>query len=270
MVDPYYEVTDYTYAADYPSGPEMGCDVWPLSGNNQSWYGNVYIFKVDDIISGVDVKIANNPSNVGEEILAEIFEWDAGNGAWTSSWNSGANTHILTASDIGNWVTLPTGGFTAFSSTEFYLVTVSQYANTTDPIFAKQGDEKLSRSAGYGYSTTAGDFGGEGYFDRINPMVRARVNAAEVGIQEDAIQEKFMIYPNPANNEINVTLTLDNAPNTTINVLDISGKVIKKSDLGLVNGDKKVTISLEDVNTGVYFIEMINDNGRTVKKFVKK
>ncbi|MCB9223796.1 MAG: T9SS type A sorting domain-containing protein [Crocinitomicaceae bacterium] len=271
IVDAYYEVTDYTYATDYPVGAELGCDVWPLSGNNQAWYGNVFIFKVDDIISGIDCKIANNSSNVGEEVVAEIFSFDGVNGIWVSEWSNTSNVYVLGASDIGNWITIPVpGGFVATQAQESYLVTVSQYANTTDPVFAKQGDAKLSRVQGYGFSNTSGDYGGQAFFDRISPMVRARVNAAEVSIEENEIVESFSVYPNPANDQINIAMTLDNAPNTVINVLDITGKVIKRVDLGLVNGDKTMSISLDNVTTGVYFIEMINDNGRMVKKFTKK
>ena len=58
--------------------------------------------------------------------------------------------------------------------------------------------------------------------------------------------------------------------NTVINVLDITGQVIKTIYVGEVNGDKNLTISLDEMSTGIYFIELVNADGRQVKKFVKR
>ena len=55
-----------------------------------------------------------------------------------------------------------------------------------------------------------------------------------------------------------------------VNVLDISGKVIKTVTLGQVNGDATISVDLSEFTTGVYFIEMTNNDGKQVKKFVKK
>jgi hypothetical protein len=275
LVDDHFEVTDYIYAADYPVGAEIGCTTPPGIDNFQEMrFGNVFAFKTDDVLSGIDFKLTSNASNVGELVFAQVFAFDGQSGEWFSEWdNNGQPVYTVDAADLGNWVTVAVNagnGLNVFETTEYYLVTVGTISGTTDPVFARQGDMKLGRVAGYGTVEASGNPGGATYFDRISPMVRARVNQNEVGIEEQAIQESFMVFPNPANTEINVAMNLDNADNTVVNVLDISGKVIKTMTLGTVNGQMTITVPLTDLANGVYFIEMANDNGNQVKKFVKK
>ena len=80
----------------------------------------------------------------------------------------------------------------------------------------------------------------------------------------------FRIYPNPATDILNVSFALNNSEQTQVNVLDISGKVINQVNLGTVNGKTNVSVSLEELSKGVYFIELVNSEGKQVKKFVKK
>jgi len=270
LVDAFYEVTDFTYAADFAEGSAVGCDAWPLSGNTEGWYGNVFLFKGSDQISGIDFKVANNASNVGEIVYGEIYSFDTGTSEWVSQWDNNSTGHPIVSGDLGNIVTMSTDGFSVNEITEFYLVTVKQLAPTTDPIFERQGDVKLGRTQGYSFSSTNSEYGGISFFDRLAPIVRARVNSAEVGIDDTQMDEKFSVYPNPASDVVNVNVTLTNSENTTIKVLDISGKVIQTINLGTVNGEQKVAVSVADFSTGVYFIEMTNTNGKQVKKFVKK
>lgn len=275
LVDDNYEITQYTYAADYPVGTEMGCEIFPgVSGSDDLYFGNVFGFEQDDWISGIDFKLTSFSSNTGEDVYAAIYYFDEGTGEWVAEWdNNQQPVYTVDAADLGNWVTVAVNspnGVLVSQTTEYYLVTVGTLGETAEPLFARQGDMKLGRVAGYGYFDNSSAYGGATYFDRISPMVRARVNPAELGVEESAITEQFSIYPNPANTEINVAMTLDNAENTVVKVLDISGKVISTMNLGTVNGQQTVSISLEGVSTGVYFVEMSNDNNTQVKKFVKK
>ena len=57
---------------------------------------------------------------------------------------------------------------------------------------------------------------------------------------------------------------------TTVNVIDITGKVIRTINLGTTNGTQQISIDLNELTTGIYFVELVNDNGTQIKKFVKK
>ena len=75
------------------------------------------------------------------------------------------------------------------------------------------------------------------------------------------------IAPNPSNGL--VTITKNNQTTISkINVFDINGKVVKiiDSELNL----ESIQIDLSKFSSGVYFVEISNDNDKIVRKIVKE
>lgn len=79
------------------------------------------------------------------------------------------------------------------------------------------------------------------------------------GIVEFA-DNTFKIYPNPATSVINITSELNGE--TEINFFDMTGRCVKNI---IVNDIKETTINIEDLEKGVYFI---NVNGKVEKLIV--
>ena len=262
VIDDYYELTEFTYAQDFAEGAAVGITNWPLE-TGEGRFGNLFGFPIDDEVSAMHVKIANNTSNVGQLIFYEIYFND---GSGWSYLEGSADDYEIQSSDIGQIITLPLEGGIAVSSANLYLFTVGHYATPTDAIFERQGD--------IGWSYIQGAITDEttlaAFFDRKAPIVRLRVGANDVSVGEEEKPEHFAVYPNPAVDAVNVCLSLNAYENTVINVLDLTGKVVKTINLGDVNGSKTVAVSLDEMNSGVYFIELVNQNGRQVEKFVKK
>ncbi len=78
------------------------------------------------------------------------------------------------------------------------------------------------------------------------------------------------IYPNPVNNELNIDITNNNGLNTSLQVTDIVSRVLKST---MVDGAMATTHNTIDISTlaqGVYFLEVLTDNGKLVNKFVKQ
>ena len=264
VTDAFYELTDFTYATDYNEGPVEPIDNWPLM-TGEAYFGSLFDFVASDEVSGIDFKLTSNTVNVGEEILASI--WYNDGTQWLEGWAL-STPYTVTASDIGNWVSIPVtqgGGGYAVNNSDLYLIMIGQYATPSQPMFERQGE--IPRSIIQGINE---DGGNVGFFDRKAPLVRARINAAEVGIEDVVAEDKFVIYPNPANEAINISIALTNSESTVVNVVDITGKVITTMNLGTVNGEKNFSVSLTDLSTGVYFVEMVNADSKQVKKFVKK
>jgi Secretion system C-terminal sorting domain len=261
IYDNYLEVTDYMYALDYNEGAVTPILEWPLL-TGTAFFGNLFDFQQNDILSGIEFKVANNPSNVGEVITYGVYRFPDGGTAW-EVYDEQYNAHTITSADLGNFVTIATTGL-AVAPLDVYLITVGQLATPLAPLFEKQGDIAWNNIQGRDEAAA-----NRGFFDRLAPIVRARI-LDDVGIEDEGLNERFTIYPNPATEGINVYISLNNAENTIINVLDISGKVIKTVNVGTVDGEKTVSISLEDISSGVYFIELVNSSNMKVKKFVKK
>jgi hypothetical protein len=83
-----------------------------------------------------------------------------------------------------------------------------------------------------------------------------------VSINNILVQNEVKLYPNPANEM--VTIEVFNGFNNNINILDLSGKLLKS-----IQSMKAITnINLSTLQAGVYFISINNENGTIIKKLI--
>jgi lysyl endopeptidase len=93
-----------------------------------------------------------------------------------------------------------------------------------------------------------------------------------IGIQPSNVSlgnslfDQVSLYPNPANDELNIDLTTV-TEKTTIDVLDITGKVVKTIR---IDGSNIATLDIKFLANGTYNVRMSNSNGSIIKRFVKK
>ena len=86
------------------------------------------------------------------------------------------------------------------------------------------------------------------------------------GISNIKANSSFNVYPNPANDYLNIQL--DKQPLTSYQVIvsDILGrKLINKTE-----NKKLVSIDVKSLNSGTYFLQIIQDGKTTARKFVVK
>jgi len=95
--------------------------------------------------------------------------------------------------------------------------------------------------------------------------IHIKVRKCDVGIDDiNQISNQIKLYPNPTNEDLNIELTHASLKINTVQLTDISGKVLFR---------KKTTanISVADYPTGLYFIDIELSNGeRVVKKVMKQ
>ncbi|MEO6902291.1 MAG: T9SS type A sorting domain-containing protein [Bacteroidia bacterium] len=75
-------------------------------------------------------------------------------------------------------------------------------------------------------------------------------------------------YPNPARNLIVVESTIPKWSPVVIQLLDLSGRVIKEIDAGEMKGVYKTVINTDDVLRGTYFIKVVTRDVVEVKKVI--
>ena len=86
-----------------------------------------------------------------------------------------------------------------------------------------------------------------------------------VGVAQQATAVSGVsIYPNPAKNEITIETSLTN--NSTIQIIDVSGKIISNNRFNT----NKTKLSVLDLDNGVYFYNILDANGNVLhsNKFV--
>lgn len=89
-----------------------------------------------------------------------------------------------------------------------------------------------------------------------------------VGLEEELSQNTILnVYPNPAKDFVNVIFNA-NANINQISIIDITGKEIIKQQLNLGIGLNETTISLNNLNAGVYFLSIISENKIETQKLI--
>ena len=221
--------------------------------------GNIFDIYTTAPLSAIDVMI-NGVAEVGAECYAKLYSIDATTGDFVFVDES--NAYTLTANDMDNIVTFSlAGGAYTLNAGESYLIVAGSNGDggtTNDLVVGTSGSSEAQTSF---YLDEAGTW----FYTTSTPMVRMNFSAA--GIEDNDASFGLNVYPNPAENEANVSVSVENA-NVAISLTDLSGKVVYNNNLGTVNGTKNVTINTSNFANGIYMVA-VNSNGNiSTKKLV--
>ncbi len=98
----------------------------------------------------------------------------------------------------------------------------------------------------------------------LNVMLTRFLNSGVVSISENFSQESIFLYPNPASNVINFQCNGENIANAQIKIFDAMGKLVLSK---IIQGS---SLNIEHLKAGFYSIEMTDDNGKNVVRFIKE
>jgi hypothetical protein len=87
------------------------------------------------------------------------------------------------------------------------------------------------------------------------------------GVKE-AIETNFSLYPNPAQEQINLSLTSMNKGDYSFEIYNQLGALVKSGSLDF-NNIRNQAINVEEMGNGVYFIKVFNLNATQTIKFIK-
>ena len=79
------------------------------------------------------------------------------------------------------------------------------------------------------------------------------------------------VYPNPTNANTTISFTLDQPSKVSINVHDVLGRSVYANNSNFYKGNHLVTFTLEDYESGIYFINTnINNQSFSNKLILNK
>lgn len=87
-----------------------------------------------------------------------------------------------------------------------------------------------------------------------------------LSLEESSFIQK--VYPNPANDKLMVSLNLQKQINSSINITDISGRIIKSLNWDLPSGQQEITIDCADIANGNYLLRLVSENNQSIMPFV--
>lgn len=93
---------------------------------------------------------------------------------------------------------------------------------------------------------------------------------SNVGIIEAAknTDAHFFIYPNPATNAVNIVNAYENDPIQQIQVIDASGKTIMLLNQSTVSSTNQITLPLDQLSMGIYFLNIQTQTQSFHKKII--
>ena len=201
-----------------------------ITFNGTTVYGSEMTFTTlpEDTPEPCDVPTNLHTTDIQNEAIA--IAWDAN--ANVSSWN------IRYSTVGGTWNT-------ATSNTNSYTITgLTGLTDYEIQVQANCGNGNLSEWSG---SITA--------------------QTTNVGIEEHLLNS-ISLYPNPANDVVNVECTMNNVQLEGIEVIDVYGKVVR-TVVG-ANNYSPIRINVSGLANGMYFVRVTTDEGVVTKTFIKK
>ncbi len=79
------------------------------------------------------------------------------------------------------------------------------------------------------------------------------------------------LYPNPVKTQLKVSFQSKESKAGVLRIRDLLGKVIKEKKTELVRGNNDMEFTVDQLNPGVYFLEInIRGEKKVVKRFIKK
>jgi hypothetical protein len=159
------------------------------------------------------------------------------------------------------------------------------------PYSALPGDTRMRVSMKYGgYSQACGNFAEgevEDYTIHVNgsggslvanpddPTIsradeRTETVADFISEEGDIVEMKLSVYPNPANDYINVDYGMRTTEDATITVSDITGRTVMTQEIGQSSeSQRQGTLTISDLQKGTYFVTVRSGQDTKTVKFMK-
>lgn len=111
------------------------------------------------------------------------------------------------------------------------------------------------------YDVTLNRGSADGWILKVTPTA---------GIGENDTENSFTLYPNPANDEINISFSSTEKVSTSLSIKDITGREIISEPFELSIGTIYRKININNLPKGIYLIEILNASAKYSRIFVKQ
>jgi hypothetical protein len=123
----------------------------------------------------------------------------------------------------------------------------------------------------YSFENTNPQLGHNYYrLEQVDIDNQSTMNAKVVDIIWGTNGSTVSIYPNPTQDVINIDLYTTKVQNTTVKVLDMSGRIVKQIQGRCEAGMNKLSISLSEISSGVYTVQVFDNDKLSHVSKVKK
>ncbi len=124
-------------------------------------------------------------------------------------------------------------------------------------MFSYQGEACVTSEEGDEVCAAAADVG-----TIVNPV------PIDVSIEEIPSVAHVNIFPNPANDLLNINLTSKQYADLAVSVLSTDGREIIQRTVGTHKGNQTISLDVSALSAGFYFVRLTSEEGNIVRKIV--
>ncbi|WMX15638.1 T9SS-dependent choice-of-anchor J family protein [Aureispira sp. CCB-E] len=163
---------------------------------------------------------------------------------WTTVWNQAGSALMTLPASQTQFVP------SAASDWRSTTVDLTAYDNTNDVVIRFKG-------------TSA--YGNNLFLDNIN-IADGVVSVNNV--QKEAAEVRIM--PNPVSSQMTLEFTMENTADANINIVNALGQQVQQVANGSFSGTNVLEVNTSELAAGVYFVNIVTEQGKTTKRFVRQ
>ena len=288
-----------SFSWDMTIGQELITNGNFATNSNWSGWQSISAGQLTKTGGGLAFQLGVVTSGKQYKIVVDVESLDGNTTVWLGGNNSiplsvGLQTLYVTAGSTNNWFGI-NNGYSSGLGSVFNSVSVIEYAGAY--VFARVAlrvdttGSSWQTVGGFGvyYPTlTANKFGlvsGQSYraqgrtfcdmnvtsyrSDWTSPIFWTQPGILPSKIEgESASIENFDVYPNPSSDIFNISFVSEEVQDLNIRVVNMLGEVIHTESLEQFIGEYTKQVNLEDYTKGVYFLEIVTNQGVVNKKIV--
>jgi hypothetical protein len=101
-------------------------------------------------------------------------------------------------------------------------------------------------------------------------IFRNYVKPVPTGVNDEALAAKMLFYPNPTQDDLTISLSLENMKEVNLQLIDVMGRTVLERKVAVNDAEFSHTIQLKDYSSGVYLLFVKVNDRVAVKKIVKQ
>ena len=242
-----FDVTEKLYSRD--NGVASG-SIQNVGSNDELelTIGNSMEIFADGEVGALEVVITVDAANAGQLIYGRVFLWDDNTEDYVEI--AVTQEYEITSSDLGGPIRLYFDDALTVTAGQELLVAVAHYGGNPEVRFATA--QSVANRTVWGYGADGNLFwlnSASAVMVRLDFSDFASVNESEVSTISVGQN-----VPNPFTNNSVITYNLNEASNVSMEIIDVTGKVVVSYNEGTIAaGEHNITVSADKLSDGVYF-----------------
>jgi sugar lactone lactonase YvrE len=197
----------------------------------------------------------------------------AGNGNWGYSGDGGP----ATVAELSPPTSVKVDAFGSIYIADFYNNVVRQ-VNVWDSAISTIAGTSIQSYSGDGGPAVSADLDlahGLGFDTWGNLYIadygnnRIRMVTTPAGISTLKQKGSISVYPNPAENEIHINISGFESDHATLQVIDITGKVVMQKEISKLYSAAPVSLNISGLSQGMYFVNLKSAVQQITAKIIK-